>query len=181
MSDGLIPNRYAKALYKYAVEQGDASSVYAQVSKLAESYVAETGMAKAIENPFLPVKDKEAVLNAASGASPESSAGKFFKLVLSHGREALLQNMALAYGKLYREQRHISQVEITTAAALAEPELNKIREYVKGYLNGYTIEFSEKVNPDLIGGFTIRIDSKLLDASISNELRNLRLKLLSKK
>ncbi|MBO8476635.1 MAG: F0F1 ATP synthase subunit delta, partial [Bacteroidetes bacterium] len=39
----------------------------------------------------------------------------------------------------------------------------------------------EIVNPSLIGGFTIKVDSLLLDASISNELRNLRLKLLSRK
>ena len=28
MSDGLIPRRYAKALYKYAVENGDDQEIY---------------------------------------------------------------------------------------------------------------------------------------------------------
>ena len=31
MNDGLIPNRYAKALYKYAQELGMAQAVYAQM------------------------------------------------------------------------------------------------------------------------------------------------------
>ncbi|WP_368075483.1 F0F1 ATP synthase subunit delta, partial [uncultured Muribaculum sp.] len=39
--------------------------------------------------------------------------------------------------------------------------------------------FSRTVDPELIGGFVININSERLDASISNELKQLRLKLLS--
>ena len=41
------------------------------------------------------------------------------------------------------------------------------------------MEYSQRVDPDLIGGFVINIDNEQLDASISNELKQLRLKLLS--
>ena len=35
MNDGLIPNRYAKALYKHACEVGEAAEVYVQMKTLA--------------------------------------------------------------------------------------------------------------------------------------------------
>ncbi len=181
MNDGLIPNRYAKALYAYAKEQGAAESVYGETSRLAGSYAVESGLAKAVENPFLPLADKVNVLLAASGAAPGKSLDRFFKLVLSHGRESMLLQMALAYGKLYRKENGISQVEIATASEIPESDLKKIRNYVQSCLGGRKLECKEIVNPSLIGGFTIKVDSLLLDASISNELRNLRLKLLSRK
>ena len=35
-------------------------------------------------------------------------------------------------------------------------------------------------DPDIIGGFTVDIDNERLDASVKNELKQLRLKLLSR-
>ncbi len=40
------------------------------------------------------------------------------------------------------------------------------------------MEYSSRVNPDLIGGFTVTIDNRKLDASVSNELKQLRVSLL---
>lgn len=41
MNDGLIPNRYAKALYKAATEQGTAEQVYAAMKRLEGAFAAE--------------------------------------------------------------------------------------------------------------------------------------------
>lgn len=181
MNDGLIPNRYAKALYKYAAGQDAADSVYVETGALVRSYMSEPGLAKAVENPFLPVADKVKVLLSASAAAAGKSLDRFFKLVFSYGRESMLLQMALSYGKLYREANGISQVVITTATEFPETDLKKIRDYVQSCLGGRKLEYNVVVDPALIGGFTIKVDSYLLDASISNELRNLRLKLLSRK
>ena len=43
MNDGLIPNRYAKALSKHACEVGEAAEVYAQLRMLAESFACVAG------------------------------------------------------------------------------------------------------------------------------------------
>ena len=58
MNDGLIPNRYAKALYKVANEKGDTAQVYAQMNLLNAAYEAQAGLKKAVNNPFLPLADK---------------------------------------------------------------------------------------------------------------------------
>ena len=43
------------------------------------------------------------------------------------------------------------------------------------------MEYSFVTDPDLIGGFVVTIDNRQLDASVKNELKQLRLKLLSNK
>ena len=68
MNEGLIPGRYAKALYKFACEQGESDAVYAQMKKLTASYDREPALRTAVENRFLPVADKEKVLMTASSA-----------------------------------------------------------------------------------------------------------------
>ena len=42
------------------------------------------------------------------------------------------------------------------------------------------MEYNHRIDPDLIGGFVVNIDNEKLDASVANELKQLRLKLLSK-
>ena len=57
--------------------------------------------------------------------------------------------------------------------------VNGIIDVVKKQLGGKTIELTKKVNPDLIGGFTVDVDSRVLDASVKNQLEKLRLKLIN--
>lgn len=180
MNEGLIPGRYAKALYKFAVEQGESDTVYAQMKSLAASYQAEPALKKAVENRFLPFADKEKVLLSASSAKKGDCLAKFIKLVIGHNRENFLREMALTYQQIYRQVNNIAQVEIVTAAEMPAGKLKKIVEVVKKQLDGKKIEQTERVDAGLIGGFVVKVDSLLLDASIKNELKKLRLKLLSK-
>lgn len=180
MNDGLIPNRYAKALYKYALEQGVSEMVYLQMKRLSESYEAVPELKKMVDNPFLPVADREKVLLTAAGAEKNECLDQFILLVIKNNRESFMREIALAYGEIYREANNIAQVNITTAIELPEDKLSQIIEVVKHELNGKTIEKTVSVDPDLVGGFTVKVDSMLLDASIKNELKKLRLKLLKR-
>lgn len=180
MNDGLIPNRYAKALFKYATEKGCTQQVYGEAKRLSNSFAAVDNLQKTIDNPYLPVDDKEKVLLTASGSEKGGVLDRFMMMVIGNNREDYMRNIVLAYEKIYRQANGIAQVEITTAAELPEAELDKIKSLVQEHENGKTLEFYHNVDPDIIGGFVVKIDSKLLDASIKNEFKKLRLKLLSK-
>ena len=179
MNDGLIPNRYAKALYKHACEVGEAAEVYAQMKMLAESFASVDGLKSTIDNPFIAIEDKEKVLLKASGASKGGSLYKFIFLADKHSRVTMLQAMALAYVKIYRAEQRISQVEIVTACSLPEEKIKEITATVGKYLDGRSLETTTRVDESLIGGFVVKVDSVVLDASVKNELKKLRLKLLS--
>lgn len=179
MNDGLIPNRYAKALYKQAEETSCAPVVYDQMVKLENAYNNAIELKRAVDNPFVPQADKERLLLAAAGAEADSMLHKFIILVTKHNRENFMQSMALAYQKIYRQANNILQAEITTAAALPEEKINEIMALLKSRLDGKTLEVKTSVDPELIGGFVVRLENQVLDASIKNELKKLRLKLLS--
>ena len=59
-------------------------------------------------------------------------------------------------------------------------EMKRLKALIESHVGGATVEYETAVDPDLIGGFVVKIDSERLDASIKNELKQLRLKLLSK-
>lgn len=178
MISGLIPHRYAKALYKYALESNTADAVYGEMKTLIESFRANASLEKVLSNPFVEAADKEKILLSAAGENPGDDYRRFVKLILDHKREEFAYLMALAYRDIYRKENNISQVRITTAVEMPESEMAKLRGVVERAFKNTKLEYSTAVDPDLIGGFVIDVDSTRMDASISNELEQLRQNLL---
>lgn len=180
MNDGLIPNRYAKALYKLALERDDAKPVYEQMKTLGTAYADHPDLKQTVGNPFLSIDDKTRLLLTAAGTTDaDGSLARFLPLVFKNSRIEFLREMALSYVKLYREANDIASVEVVTAAKADDSTVDHIVDVVKSQLGGKTIELSRRVDPDLIGGFTVNVDSMVLDASVKKQLEKLRLKLLS--
>ena len=179
MNDGLIPNRYARALFKLALENGDERQVYGEMKALDQSFQAASQLKKAVGNPFLPLDEKMSLLRSAAQAPENGSTARFMRLVVEKKREDFLRPIARSFLKLYREQYGIARVEVVTAAAMSRDEVDKIVAMVSHKLGDKKLELSTAVNPALIGGFVVNIDDKELDASVKTQIDKLRLKLLS--
>lgn len=180
MDNGLIPRRYAKALYKFALEHGSTLAVYDEMKEVISAFQQNPMLQKTLANPFVSEEDKAALLKAAAGEKVENDYLGFIKMLLEMHRENFMYLIALAYRDLYRKENKISQVRITTAAQLPESEMQKLRSMVEKAFPGRKLEHSESINPDLIGGFVVDVDDARMDASISNEIEQLRLTLITK-
>lgn len=179
MVSGLIPHRYAKALYKFALESNTTGEVYEEMKRVVDSFRSNPELEKVLSNPFVDAADKEKVLLSAAGEKPGNDYRRFVKLILDHKREEFAYLMALAYRDIYRKENKISQVRIITAVELPEAEMKKLRAVVENSFKDTKFEYSSEVDPDLIGGFVIDVDSTRMDASVSGELEQLRQNLLS--
>jgi len=180
MSDGLIPRRYAKALYKFAVENGDSQEVYELLKSFSFRYTAIDELKRAMLNPNVPDEEKGAAMLKLVGGKSGSSLDKFLLLCMRNNRSEYLQKISLAYVDLYREAHEIAHVIITTAIPMPEAQLNAIIGIVKKRLGAKTLEIEQQIDPELIGGFTVDINGLVLDASVKRELNELRLQLQKK-
>lgn len=181
MNEGLIPRRYAKAIHEYALEKGKARELYGLMRNIVSAFLAEASMQQVMSNPFVADDDKVKLLVTASqGKADDAVLADVLKLLAGNGRLAMARDIALAYLEIYRKANNIYLVDVTTAAPMEDADLTRLKTLVERHLNGGTMEFTCKVDASLIGGFVVNIDSERLDASVSNELKQLRLKLLSK-
>lgn len=182
MDKGLLPRRYAKALYAVALDRGVATELYEHMKALHEAFVAEPGLAKTVANPFVEFADKEQLLLTAaglkSGDKDKATFEDMLKLLEQNRRIDIVRELADAYCLLYRQEKNILRVEVSSAAPLNAAARKRLTDLIAEHLNGGTLELKETVDPRLIGGFTVRIENELLDASIKNELERLRLSLM---
>lgn len=181
MNEGLIPKRYAKALFEYASERGKAESLYRLMGTLENSFRENHELQPTLENPFIDDSQKERLIATAAGAAGNDPVfADFITLLARNKRLDMVRRAAIAYRDIYRQANHISLVTVTAAAPLDPEEEKRLKDLVAKHLDGGTMEYTFAVDPSLIGGFTVGINSERLDASIKNELKQLRLKLLSK-
>lgn len=179
MIDGLIPRRYAKALYKMAIDHKKTKELYDDMKNVIESFRANPNLQKVLSNPFVKHEDKKSLLIAAAGKDVDADYRRFVWLILAHHREEFAYLMALAYRDIYREENKISQVRITTAVAMPDAEMEKLRNLVRKSFPDRQLEFEVAVDESIIGGFVIDVDSARMDASLSNELVQLRQSLIT--
>ena len=117
-------------------------------------------------------------MNTIVGKETDKYYQNFVKFVFENKREEYLREIFLKYSQLYRKKNNISLVEVTTAVELDEKTLEKITSIISKRTTG-EVEAEYKIDPSIIGGFIIKIDSQQFDSSIDRELKNLRLKLVN--
>lgn len=182
MDNGLIPHRYAKALYEFALERQQQSAVYDAMKALIQNFEAVPALSKAMANPFMPRDEKQQLILTAA-ASPAADKGgdtisDFVKLLAKNNRLDLVLWTAIAYRDIYRSANSIYLVTITSAAPLNDADSKRLEQLVTSKLNGGKAEIKYLVDPEIIGGFVITIDNERLDASVLNEFNELRQNLL---
>lgn len=176
MDEGLISQRYAKAILRYATELNVADQVYEKMKVFQENYLSHPDLQKALMNPVLSPQDKEMLLSTAIGIEPGEAYLRGLRLLIRNHREAYMRSIALQYQKLYRKANGIIEVNITTAREVGKEELSKIKEKVKS-LTSRRLEFIYTIDPSLIGGFILRMGEKQLDLSVRKELKQIKDKL----
>lgn len=183
MDQGLIPRRYAKALLEVSDSRGESAALYSQMTRLQTAFEAEPELGRTVANPFVGFAEKAGLLETAAGVKPGDKDAAtfvdFVRLLVRNRRIDLMREMTKAYIELYRLKNNIVRVEVESAAPLTEEARKRLRAIIaKKMPSDGTIEFVEKVEPGLIGGFVININNERLDASVKNELERLRLNLL---
>lgn len=178
MDNGLLPRRYAKALYKFAAEKNDTAKVYELMENVEAAFSTQRQLESVLANPFVALNDKIALVSSAAGEeSPVLD--DFVKLLARNNRMDILRAVAIAYTDIYRAENNIHLVDITSAAPLRDDDRKRLTDMIEKHIGDAKAQFSYNVNPDLIGGFVVKIDNESLDASVRNELKQLRTALMA--
>lgn len=175
----MVSVRYARALFSFAKERKKETRVYEDMKMLWTSFNREPALKAALANPVLQTAIKEKLLVSAAGIEVSEEYSRFIRLVLLHKRENLIQIICLIYLGLYRKEKRISRMVIETAVPL-DPTIGNRLIYELQLKTSGTVELSEHIRPELIGGIIMRMDNYRLDASVASELKKARNQLAGK-
>jgi F-type H+-transporting ATPase subunit delta len=92
---------------------------------------------------------------------------------VDRGRIALLDNVAKRFLELSYKTDCIEIAKVTSSVQLSAEQQKNIAEKLKVITGAKQIKLALKVDPSLIGGFTVEIGSKLIDTTIRGQLKQI--------
>ena len=175
MSVSRIAGRYAKSLLDLAQEQGKLDTILADVQSFKEA-TTNRDLLLMLKSPIINTDKKRSVVSAIFGDRLDKLTNAFIDIIMRKGREEYLPEICDEFVNQYRGLKSITSAKVTSAVALNDATLTKIKSKIMSEMaNGAKeIELITKVDPSLIGGFVIEVGDRLYDASVAHKLGKLR-------
>ena len=164
--------RYAKAILDFATEANKAKEVNADMKSIVIAVEESTELKDFLSNPIVKKEVKRTAL-AQIFATVQPETNKLFDLLLENKRFEILHYIASEYNVLFDEKNGVQVATVTTAFAIT-PELEKqVLDKISTF-SDKKITIKNIVNPDIIGGFILRIGDMQYNASVANKLQELK-------
>ncbi|MDO7873360.1 ATP synthase F1 subunit delta [Hymenobacter sp. ASUV-10] len=180
MADQRVAARYAKSLLDLGREQGVLAEVKQDMDLLATTVAGSRDLRLLLRNPIVKHDKKQAILEAVFKGKVSDMTLRFFLIMTQKNRESVLEHVAPEFLIQYNLLQGIQKAEVTSAAPLT-PELRARMEALVKERSGLEhVTLTEKVDPDLIGGFVLRVGDQQIDDSVRTGLRKLRTSLQDK-
>lgn len=164
--------RYAKAIIDIASTSGRTEAVNNDMKTIVETVAGSAELKEFLANPVIKMEAKKSALSELfSNVQPETKS--LFQLLFENKRFEILEAIAKQYNQLFDENNGVEVAKVTTAfpitAELEAKVLAKIAEF-----SNKKITIENIVDPNIIGGFILRVGDKQYNASVASKLSELK-------
>ena len=173
MSIGKIVEPYAEALLELANSNESLKEVTNDMNIVSQFLVNSSDLKKFLGNPLITREAKKNVIKDILGEQINPKTLTFLMLLVDRGRISLLDTVAQRFLELSYKTEKIEIAKITSSIQLSADQQKSIAEKLKTITGAKQIKLALKVDPALIGGFTVEIGSKLIDTSIRGQLKQI--------
>ncbi len=168
---------YARALIELANDKGAAVSIQQDLAGLAQVLKDNATFRLYLADPGINAVERHEALDRIFRGRITPLVLNFLGVVNNHNRLRILDQIIDAYNDLLDEQLGKIEVDVYVAKRLPPEQLEAVRGRVSAALKKDAV-VHQYVDESIIGGLTLRIGDKLIDASARYQLHALKQKLL---
>jgi F-type H+-transporting ATPase subunit delta len=180
MNEYRVSFRYARAVIDLAVKEGIAEVVLNDLLLVKRTIDASTELRTFLKNPVILSTKKMKVIRELFESKLSKLTFSFIQIITDKGRESLLRSIAHQYEDQYNTIFNRLPVEITSAKEFNDDFKSSMSDRIAKWTNKEVLA-EYKTDPKLLGGFKLQIKDWVFDASIRNQLNDLRSKLVEGK
>ena len=173
-----IALNYASALLSLAIDDNKVILYQKEVKELRKIIFDNPDFLLLLDSRFLTSEERmhnaEMILK---DFSPDIVS--FIKIIIKHNRIAYLSEILEAFNSLCNENQGIVEGLIYSAFPLGEETLLKFKNKIS-QIEKQQIDLIPRIDPSLIGGVKVVINSHVYDGSIKNQLEQMQISLLRK-
>ncbi len=173
MSDINIANRYATALLELAEEKNSLEEIAKDVELVKNTLFGSKQIQLMLLNPVIKPDKKLQILTEIFKGKVSDETLNFIVFILKKDRQGILTQIVKRFLELRDERLGIIEAKVLSAVAFTEDQKSRLKLQLEETTNKkIRISFSEDKN--LIGGFVIKMNDTIIDASIKRQLELLK-------
>ncbi len=168
-----VAKRYAQGLLNFTNESNQTDTVFSEMKDVVKVMNQSKDLNHFFATPYIDYKKKtEAATEIFKSFSPTSL--NLIKLVIKQGREVQLKNIAQEFINKVEDIQGVQRVVLTTATELSNDNINQILNSSKLVRQGAQFDLKRNINPEILGGYILRVGDQQIDASVKSKLNNLK-------
>jgi F-type H+-transporting ATPase subunit delta len=175
-----IAHVYAEALLGAAARHGQAEAVRDELDSLVDDvFRTDPRVESFLATPAVSQKAKQAILESVFGHRAGELFTNFLLVLNSHGRLELLRHIRTAYRELLDRRANRVRVEVRSAVPLPDDQRRRLEQEVREAFHVEPV-LEERVEPDLLGGLTVRVGDWQYDGTLRTRLQTIRNQVLAR-
>jgi len=168
-----VAKRYAQGLLDFTNESGQTATVFSKMKDVVKIMKESVDLNKFFMTPYIDSKKKIEVANEIfKGLSVSSQ--NLIRLVIKHGRENQLKNIAQEFINKVEDLSGIQRVTLTTATPLSKENLDQILRSTNLVNADSNFDLKVNVKPEILGGYVLRVGDQQVDASVKTKLNQVK-------
>ncbi len=165
--------RYAKAILQKANENNTEAVVFGDMQSVYKTIEDSRELQAVLQSPVIKANDKkDALLKIFNGQSEATHS--LINILIANKRASLLGSVAKSYVDIYNDQQGVKAAIVITAVPLTPEIETKVLAKVKELTGSDKVTLKSEIDSDIIGGFILRMGDIQYNASIANQLGNLK-------
>ena len=173
-----IAQTYAEALFSLGLEEKKLTKLQDEGKALSEIIHDNEDFLLLIDSRFMSREERQDIASKILKDFDEDIVN-FVKVLITNNRTNYIKDVLEAFNSLCNEYKGVKEGLIYSAFPLNKETINKIKNKIS-QIEGMDVELISRIDPSLIGGVKVVINSHVYDGSIKNQLEKMQIDLLGK-
>ncbi|MCI2948824.1 F0F1 ATP synthase subunit delta [Staphylococcus caledonicus] len=168
-----VANKYAKALFDVSLKKENLDLMYEELEVVNRATQEYSKDLKAIDsNPNQPASQRRQFVEQVFGEANDYL--KNMLMILANNRHLeLISSIFKEFKSLYNEHYNQDSAVVESVYQLSDEELERIKALIINKTKLSQVHITTKINPDLIGGFRVKVGTTVLDGSVKKDLEQI--------
>ncbi len=177
MKNQVLVKRYTQGLVHALLDEAEYVRLSGQLQEFLEFQSRQKQLSMIFSFPFIPTSRKMEIMKGIfEKIKLDDKTERFLLLLVEKGRWELLPEILEMLPDLWNEEKGIVTFEVSSMVFLSDAQKDKLAGKLER-LEQRKVFLKYRIDPDLIGGLSIRKGNIVYDASIKGNLEKLKEKI----
>lgn len=173
-----IASSYGLALFTLSQEQNVVEKRQIEVKELRNILNQNVDFIAVLKSSFLPLEERIGIIDK-NFPSVDEDIKNFMKVICRNDRARFILEIFDSFNSYCNQHRGIKEGILYSTIPISDESKKRIEEKI-AQLEKCSVELTNRIDPSLVGGVKVLINSRIYDGSISGKIEKIKRSLLGK-